>query len=62
MRFTSTLLALLLSVTSAVAQIDGDDPTCQDGDGGPNASDKAAVIAAFESRYLLDGVYRPQGM
>lgn len=64
MRFTATattILALFLSVTSVVAQ-DGDEVTCDDAGGGPNAGDVSAVIAAFESRYLPDGFYRPQGM
>lgn len=61
MRFTATFLSLLLSVTAVVAQIDGDEPTCEDGDGGPNDGDKAAVLNAFLARYAPDGFYRPQG-
>lgn len=60
MRLTAALLSVLASVTFVAAQ-ENAEPTCTENDGGPTAAEKEAVLAAFQSKYLPDGVYRPQG-
>ncbi|OAL03995.1 hypothetical protein IQ06DRAFT_302894 [Phaeosphaeriaceae sp. SRC1lsM3a] len=58
MRLTTTFISVLISVIAVAAQ--DAEPGCIRYSGGPNASEKAAVIAAFEKKYLPDGVYRPR--
>lgn len=60
MRLTTTFISVLISVIAVAAQ--DAEPGCIRYSGGPNASEKAAVIAAFEKKYLPDGVYRPKRM
>ncbi|KAH7386622.1 hypothetical protein DE146DRAFT_635439 [Phaeosphaeria sp. MPI-PUGE-AT-0046c] len=59
MRFTPVFLSVLASVTFVAAQVDAE-PECDSQSGGPTTFERAAALAAFETRYLPDGVYRPQ--
>jgi hypothetical protein len=60
MRFTAVFISVLAWVTFVAAQ-ENAEPTCTEQNGGPSTAEKDAVLAAFQSRYLPDGVYRPQG-